>query len=114
MSADGILEVSMKPTFAWVVLVAGLSVTGCGDEATKPSVGGNNGGGQNGGGGQPSMRATLDGTTWVASQNNILVTGSASPTVQGSLTITGIETSTGVAITLSLAYIAAPGTFPSA
>jgi hypothetical protein len=57
------------------------------------------------------MRAMLDGDDWAASSNAVQVSGSASPTPQGSLTILGIDVPTGRSVTLTLSYVTGPDTY---
>ena len=81
----------------------------CGGNGTGPNGGGGGGGG---GGGSGPMSAKIDGVSWAASQNGVLVTSSAQN--PGFLTITGTQI-TGqdyIAVSLYLGFISGTGTYP--
>jgi hypothetical protein len=86
------------------LLAIGLLTAGCGDDGDAPT-------GPPPGGGA-SMKATIDGVDWVASPNGVQVTGDTIPTAQGMLTITGVDTSSGISVSLLVSYISGPGTVP--
>src|SRR5262245_44153241 len=86
------------------LLVVALLAVGCGDDDDGPAGPGPGGG--------ATMKATIDGTDWAASANYVQVTGDSIPTEQGTLTILGVNTSSGISVSLMLSYISGSGTFP--
>lgn len=99
-------------TLKLVVLALGLLAIGCGggDDGGGPAGPGNGGGG--GGGGGNSFTATIDGTNWSSDKNLIQVSGSATPTRQGLLIISGYSVAAKRNVTLDLSYIVGPATQP--
>ncbi|MBK9304442.1 MAG: hypothetical protein IPM94_11275 [bacterium] len=79
---------------------------GCGgsDDPAGPDGGG--------GDGDNTFTATIDGLAWASDTNLIGVSGSASPTRPGTLTLSGYQSSSGRAITLSLSFFIGPATQP--
>ncbi len=98
----------MKQVLGRALVVFGLLVVGCGGGDGSPTGTGNGGGG----GGTSPMSATIDGVKWTASKSAVQVSGNATPTAQGTITISGVNTSTGFGLTISLSYVSAAGTYP--
>jgi hypothetical protein len=98
----------MKRMLRPALLALGLLAVGCGgdDGPAGPSGGGGGGAGGN------AFTGTIDGQPWKADANAIAVSGSATPTRQGTLTLIGINTATGVSVSLTLSFIVGPATQP--
>ena len=87
-----------------VLLLLLLLTAGCGG-SDDPA-------GPDGGGGDNTFTATIDGQAWASDTNLIGVSGSASPTRTGTLTLSGYQSSSGRAITLSLSFFIGPASQP--
>ena len=91
----------------WALLLVVLLAVGCGgsDNPAGPGGGGLGGGGN-------SFTATVDGQPFKADVNTIQVTGSTPATRQGTLAISGFQTSTGVGLTVIISFFIGPATQP--
>lgn len=100
----------MKRMLSGARIVICLLAVGCGGGDGGPANPNSGGGG--GGGGAPMMKATIDGVNWVATSSTVQVTGSTTATPGGAIAISGGNITSGIGVSLSIAYISAPGTFP--
>lgn len=98
----------MKRMLLPAFLVLGLIAVSCGGGDDGPA----DPGGGGGGGGGNTFTATIGGQAWTADKNLITVSGSDTPTRFGTLVISGVQTSTGTSLSLSLSFIIGPATQP--
>ena len=63
-------------------------------------------------GGDGSMSATIDGQAWTADADGVVVSGGTSATPAGAITISGVKMSTGVTVSLILAFVTGPDNYP--
>lgn len=94
----------------WGILATALLafvVAGCGGDDDGGPAGPGGGGNDDG-----PFRATIDGQPWSADDATVSVTGAPGSTREGLILITGYETATGRAVTLSLAFMGGPSTQP--
>jgi hypothetical protein len=101
----------MKRTFGLGLLVLGLFAVGCGGGGGDDGGGPPTGPGPGGGSGN-TFTATIDGTAWKSDTNLISVTGNNPATRQGTLVITGFQTSSMRAVSLFISFIIGPATQP--
>ncbi|MDH4338373.1 MAG: hypothetical protein OEX18_13960 [Candidatus Krumholzibacteria bacterium] len=99
----------MKRFSGLALLLVALLAVGCGGSDSPAGPGG--GGGPIGGGGN-SFTATVDGQPFKADVGTIQVTGNTPATRQGTLAISGFQTSTGVGLTLIISFFIGPATQP--
>ena len=97
----------MRRTLGTALLSAALLAAGCGGGGD-----GSGGPGGGGGGGGNTFTATIDGDAWSANAGTITVSGPTPATRQGTLIIAGVETSSGIVLTLMLSFIIGPATQP--
>jgi len=91
----------MKRVRILALLVLGLFAVSCGGDDSPTGTGGGGGGNNSGGN---SFTATIDGQPFKSDANLIQVTGNNPATRQGTLVITGYQTSTGTGINLILSF----------
>lgn len=78
------------------------------------------GGGDGGGGTQPggngtvsgSFTASIDGQSWTADAATMTVSGQAQPSRPGVVVLAGGQVASGISLSISLAFIRGPGTYP--
>lgn len=87
-----------------------LTISGCGGGSDGPS--GPGGGGGGGGGNGNAFTAVIDGVNWASDANAISVSGNGAPTREGTLIITGYETSSGRGLSLALSFLGGPTVQP--
>lgn len=85
-------------------IAVALLAAGCGGGDSS----GPGGGGQDGN----TFTARIDGQAWSASGGTISVSGSPTPTRQGTLVVSGAETASGIVLLLSVSFIVGPATQP--
>lgn len=92
----------MKRVRILALLVFGLFAVSCGGDDSPTGTGGGGGGGNNSGGN--SFTATIDGQPFKSDANLIQITGNNPATRQGTLVITGYQTSTGTGMNLIISF----------
>lgn len=90
-------------------LIVALLAVSCGGGDDGPAAPGGGGGG---GGGGNTFTATIDGQAFAADAATIQVTGNTPATRQGTLVITGYQTSSGRALSVSFSFFIGPASQP--
>ena len=96
-------RLSLVPAALALLLFTGCGGGGGGDP-TRPGGGG--------GGGGDTFTATIDGVAWASDAAAISVTGSATPTRDGMLVISGYESATGRGLSLAISFFIGAATQP--